>query len=86
MVIRVEGHICCGPADEIDGIDLETGLENLSISRSMAVQQFLINKGIEAQRISHAGFGHSRPIYPYPEKNKEEEQANRRVEIVITAL
>ena len=86
MVIRVEGHICCGPADEIDGIDLETGLENLSISRSMAVQQFLINKGIEAQRISHAGFGHSRPIYSYPEKNKEEEQANRRVEIVITAL
>ena len=86
MVIRIEGHICCAPSEVIDGIDLETGLQNLSIARSMAVQEFLVNKGIEAQRISHRGFGHSRPIYPYPEKNKEEEQANRRVEIVITAL
>lgn len=86
MVIRVEGHICCGRSDEMDGIDLGTGLENLSIARAMAVQQFLINNGIEAGRISHAGFGHSRPLYPYPEKSLEEEQANRRVEIVIISM
>ena len=86
MVIRVEGHICCGSADEADGVDMGTELKNLSVARAMAVKEFLVNNGIEANRISHAGFGHSRPLYPYPEKTSEEELANRRVEVVIISM
>ena len=86
MAIRVEGHICCGSADEADGVDMGTELKNLSVARAMAVKEFLVNNGIEANRISHAGFGHSRPLYPYPEKTSEEELANRRVEVVIISM
>ena len=86
MVIRVEGHICCGPLDEADGIDLGTEIKNLSVARAKAVQEYLVNNGIEASRISSAGFGHTKPLHPYPEKTAEEEQANRRVEIVIISM
>jgi outer membrane protein OmpA-like peptidoglycan-associated protein len=86
MVIRVEGHICCGTSDELDGIDLGTEIKNLSVARAKAVQEYLINNGIEAGRISSAGFGHTKPLYPYPEKTAEEELANRRVEIVIISM
>lgn len=86
MVIRVEGHICCGPADEADGVDMGTELKNLSVARAMAVKEFLVKNGIETTRISYGGFGHSRPIYPYPEKTREEELANRRVEVVIVSI
>ena len=86
MVIRVEGHICCGTSDEGDGIDLGTEIKNLSVARAKAVQEYLINNGIEANRISSAGFGHTKPLFPYPEKKAEEELANRRVEIVIISM
>ena len=86
LVIRIEGHICCGTSAELDGMDIDTGIQDLSVARAKAVQDYLINNGIEANRISYTGFGHSRPLYPYPEKSPEEELANRRVEIVITAL
>ena len=86
MVIRVEGHICCGTSDEVDGIDLGTEIKNLSVARANAVQEYLVNNGIESLRISATGFGHTKPIYSFPEKSAEEEQENRRVEIVITAL
>ena len=86
MVIRVEGHICCGTSDEGDGIDLGTEIKNLSVARAKAVQEYLINNGIESNRISSAGFGHTKPLFPYPEKKAEEELANRRVEIVIISM
>ena len=86
MVIRVEGHICCGPAEEADGVDMGTEINNLSVARAMAVKEFLVKNGIETTRISYAGFGHSRPLYPYPEKTREEELANRRVEVVIISM
>lgn len=82
LVIRVEGHICCqeGPAD---GDDEETGLPNLSEARAKAVMDYLIQNGIAKGRISYKGFGHSKPIHPYPEMTQEEMTANRRVEIKI---
>jgi outer membrane protein OmpA-like peptidoglycan-associated protein len=82
LVIRVEGHICC-LSDKADGPDLETGLPNLSEARAKAVMDFLVSKGIDAKRISYKGFGHSAPIYPYPEQSEEERIQNRRVEIKI---
>lgn len=82
LEIRVEGHICCEPGTE-DGTDLGTGLRNLSVARAKAVQDYLIQNGIDPARISYKGFGHSTPLYPYPERSEEERIANRRVEIKI---
>lgn len=82
LVIRVEGHICCQP-DHRDGLDLETGNNNLSEERSRAVMNYLIQNGIDAGRISNKGFGHSRPLHPYPEQTEQQMMENRRVEIKI---
>lgn len=82
LVIRIEGHICCEPGDD-DGFDQETGLNNLSEARAKAVKDYLIVNGIDHRRLYTKGFGHSAPIYPYPEKSIEEQKLNRRVEIKI---
>lgn len=82
LVIQVEGHICCEPGDK-DGLDMETGYYNLSETRAKAVMDYLIGNGVAASRISYKGFGHSRPIHPFPEQNEEQMEENRRVEIRI---
>jgi len=82
LVIRIEGHICCTQTPG-DAPDLETGIINLSEARARAIRDFLVFQGIAPERVSYKGFGHSKPIYPYPEKTKEEEKQNRRVEIKI---
>lgn len=82
LIIRIEGHICCEPTKD-DGLDGETGIYNLSEARAKAVKNYLIGHGIAPDRVSFKGFGHSAPIYPYPEKNEEERIQNRRVEIKI---
>jgi outer membrane protein OmpA-like peptidoglycan-associated protein len=82
LIIRVEGHICCQP-DNREGFNEETGLFNLSEERAKAVRDYLAKNGIDSNRVSYKGFGHSSPIYPYPEKTEEEKMQNRRVEIKI---
>jgi outer membrane protein OmpA-like peptidoglycan-associated protein len=82
LVIRVEGHICCQEFNG-DGMDGETGINNLSEARAKAVMDYLLTNGIESKRISFKGLGHSAPIYPYPEQSEEEKTQNRRVEIKI---
>lgn len=82
LVIQIQGHICCQPGNE-DGLDNETRLNNLSEARAKAVYDFLINNGIDAKRMSYMGFGHSVPMYPYPEQSNEQRTLNRRVEIKI---
>ena len=82
LVIRVEGHICC-QQDKADGPDSETGIDNLSEARAKAVMDYLLANGIESKRVSHKGFGHSAPIFPFPEQTEEERIQNRRVEIKI---
>lgn len=82
LIIEIDGNICCQEGDE-DGFDLETNDRNLSEMRAKTIADWLIYKGIESNRVSYKGFGHSQPIYPYPEKTEEERIANRRVEIKI---
>lgn len=82
LVIRIEGHICC-EVDARDGYDPETRTYNLSEERAKTVYTFLVNNHINPQRLSIKGYGHQRPIFPYPEKTGDEEIANRRVEIKI---
>jgi outer membrane protein OmpA-like peptidoglycan-associated protein len=71
--IQVQGHVCCQPENE----------EKLSYRRANTVYDYLVENGIDANRLSHTGFGSTQPIYPLPEKNNAEINANRRVEIEI---
>jgi len=82
LVIEIQGHICCEPGDG-DGLDIETGERNLSSARAQAIHDYLIAKGIKQDRVSYKGFGHSKPLFPYPEQSQGEQIANRRVEIKI---
>ena len=82
LSIRIEGHICCQQFTG-EGMDNETGINNLSEARAKAVQDYLIVNGIAPERLSYKGFGHSSPVYPYPEQSEEERIQNRRVEIKI---
>ena len=82
LEIQVQGHICCVPG-AWDGLDMETRTYNLSEERAKAIYTYLVNSGIAAARLSYKGFGHSKPIYPYPERSEQERILNRRVEIKI---
>jgi outer membrane protein OmpA-like peptidoglycan-associated protein len=75
LQLAVEGHICCATSDEL----------NLSGMRAKVVYNYLVNNGISANRLSHQGFGSSRPIIPLPETTEEERIQNRRVELRIVA-
>ena len=54
----------------------------LSRKRAKRVMKFLVHNGIHPSRMTAVGYGNSKPIYPEPKKSFEE-QANRRVEIVV---
>jgi outer membrane protein OmpA-like peptidoglycan-associated protein len=82
LKISIEGHICCQPGDE-DGLDNYNNTFDLSVQRAKAIYAYLIQNGIDKSRLYYKGFGHSVPIYPYPEKNNLEQMENRRVEIKI---
>jgi outer membrane protein OmpA-like peptidoglycan-associated protein len=71
LEICIEGHICCTKYDP----------DNISTHRAEAVYNYLIKKGIDKNRLSYKGFGHSQPLNN--ERNEEEQQMNRRVEIRI---
>ena len=81
--ISIEGHICCLPDKFSDGTDFETHTDDLSVQRAKAVALYLANAGINKKRIGYRGFGHSEPLFPFPENNDDERTANRRVEIRI---
>jgi outer membrane protein OmpA-like peptidoglycan-associated protein len=84
LKIIIEGHICCLPTKD-DGMDIDDGTENLSETRAKAIYDYLIKEGIDAERLSYKGFGHTNPIYKYPERTLLEQSANRRVEIRIVS-
>jgi outer membrane protein OmpA-like peptidoglycan-associated protein len=82
LKISIEGHVCCLTNDS-DGLDFDTNKQNLSYARAKAIFEYLTYSGISAKRMSYKGFGHSKPIFQYPEKSEEEKTTNRRVEIRI---
>ncbi|MDX5320874.1 MAG: OmpA family protein [Bacteroidota bacterium] len=73
--VKIIGHVCCTP-DGGEGMDLETGVYNLSEMRAQAVYLFLVNKGIEKTRLSFEGRGGSEPL-------GKGEKFDRRVELEI---
>lgn len=73
LEIAIEGHICC----------IDNDFTNLSGERAQVVYDYLVRKGIDADRMSYQGFGHTRPLNE--EKNEAEKQINRRVEIRVVS-
>jgi chemotaxis protein MotB len=71
--VRVEGHT---DTDPIRRSGWKTN-ERLGAERAMAVQEYLVSKGLPSNRVYSATFGSSRP--------KGSKEQSRRVEIVILA-
>jgi len=76
LKIEIQGHICC---------QLGTDVEDTAKVRALAVYNYLINNGINKNRLSYKSFGSTKPIHKIPEKTEEERNENRRVEIQIIA-
>ena len=82
--IEVQGHVCCAAKPNQDGLDDETGDFKLSWNRAQFVRDYLIQNGIEAERVTYRGFAMTRPLV-YPENTIQDQIKNRRVEILILA-
>ena len=67
LKLRIAGH-----ADRIGEPDKN---QVLSEQRAGAVKAFLVQVGVAAVRLSTAGYGDTRPLYPSPDAR------NRRVEV-----
>lgn len=78
LKVEVRGHVN-GPAQTKPEFYL-----SLSIARAEAIKKFLVENGVEANRIDAKGMSNWQMRYPSP-KNVFEAGENRRVEIVITA-
>ena len=81
LKIEIQGHICCY-LGEGDGYDLGTGDNYLSKNRAKYIYDFLIQHGIDPNRLSYIGFGRRKPLV-IEEVNEEARSKNRRVEIRI---
>lgn len=73
MYIEIHGHT--------DDVGTDEYNQQLSEDRAKAVYQYLIDRGIDAVRLSYKGFGETQPV----ESNETEEgrKRNRRTEFVI---
>jgi outer membrane protein OmpA-like peptidoglycan-associated protein len=74
--IEIQGHVHA--TNESNGF----AAQKLSEARAKRVMTYLVTQGIDKSRMEAIGYGNTKPVYPKP-KFAYEEQANRRVEIVI---
>lgn len=72
--ISIEGHTDTTGTPERN--------QTLSDSRARACYDYLVQKGIPANRMSSKGFGQNRPLYD--NETEEGRKANRRVEFIMT--
>lgn len=68
--VLIRGHVCCGPGVK------------LSKKRAKKVYNYLIRSGVCEERLSYKGLSNTAPLV-FPEKEDEDEIANRRVDFVI---
>ena len=73
VTIEVGGHTNNQPTDDF--------ADYLSTARAQAVASYLIEKGIDAARVQHKGYGKKQPIVP--NTTPEGRKTNQRVEIKI---
>ncbi|MDQ3282353.1 MAG: OmpA family protein [Acidobacteriota bacterium] len=72
--ISVEGHTDAVGSEELN--------QRLSEKRAAAVRDYLVNRGVSADRITTVGLGESAPIATNDDASGR--QQNRRVELVIS--
>jgi chemotaxis protein MotB len=77
-ILRVDGHTDVRP---VTGAVFKSNWD-LSAARAIAVVQYLITKGVSAQRLAAAGFGEFQPIDPGV--GEEAYRRNRRIEFKLT--
>lgn len=75
--IEIQGHVCCITNSFKDAYDRISQKNNLSKTRARKVYDYLVEKGISPNRMTHEGYGRRFPI------PGGEEQDNKRVEILI---
>lgn len=73
--VRIEGHTDAEGGDAVN--------ERLSRERAEAVRIYLIQKGVEPDRLEAQGFGASRPLAD--NATSEGREANRRVDFIVVA-
>jgi len=73
--IEIQGHVYAVGENSL-------GAQKLSEARAKRVLIYLADHGIDRNRMIAVGYGNTKPIYPNA-KLAYEEQANRRVEIVV---
>ncbi|MCR9172720.1 MAG: OmpA family protein [bacterium] len=75
LEVEIQGHVFAMGDNSFAG-------QKISEARAKRVMHYLIDNGIDKDRLSFVGYGNTRPIYENPLRTYQE-QANRRVEILI---
>lgn len=75
LKVEVQGHADAKGSSSIN--------EKLSMRRAKSISDYLLGKGIPADRITTISYGESRPAFP--NTNVQNRQKNRRVEIQVIA-
>ncbi len=83
LKIEIQGHVN-QPYNQSKR-NKESYYQDLSEARAKAVYDYLIKRKIDPSRLSYKGFGYSKMVFPYA-KTPEEEQQNRRVEILVLEI
>lgn len=78
--IEIQGHVCCITNSFKDAFDRNSRKNNLSETRAKKIFDYLIEQNIAPERMTYKGYGRKFPI------PGGEEQANKRVEILITKI
>lgn len=73
--VEIQGHVFAIG-------DNSYSAQKVSEARAKRVMKYLIENGIDKDRLTAVGYGNTKPIYAEP-KFFYEEQANRRVEVVV---
>ena len=79
--IQIRGHVCCIPSYQADAMDDETYTENLSFQRAKQIYLYLVENGIDRDRMTYVGLGSKYPLVR--EITNADKAKNRRVEIKI---
>lgn len=81
LTIEIQGHVNC-PVIWEDCSRMKEQNMNLSVARAKAVYKYLCDQGIDPDRMTFAGYGDTRMLYP-DARSEEKMKKNRRVEILV---
>jgi len=81
LKIEIQGHVCCETNHE-DGFDADLMQKNLSVTRAKYIYEYLMSHGIDAERMQYKGMGSDHKKI-FPERTVDDQNQNRRVEIVL---